>query len=295
MTTPKSTILADNDDLPLLAHLMDDKTLEAIRQTDHWNYERSKLIKKDKAIAHDGTLWLPIDWLNEDHFADFRTKWKATDFRTRDGSTDSNASKTINKKKYFPQNSPILSKEYVGNRTDVFRHSSSHTRISTDGTYFPSTGNCAHSTENFKSSDDILSYLRSHPDFQHMPPSQLEPILAAILSGLLVVGGVIIIVVSGGTSAPGIILATSLVICTGLSGVGTAISGTINRNFSWAEFATKSAITARLTLITFGAGFGAGSLTGLALVGHLTETAIKTLGTVAGAGIRTGAYCVIGR
>lgn len=54
-----------------------------------------------------------------------------------------------------------------------------------------------------------------------------------------------------------------------------------------------------LTLITFGAGYGAGYLSGLALMSstQLTSTSIKALGAVAGAlagsGVRTGAYFII--
>jgi hypothetical protein len=35
----------------------------------------------------------------------------------------------------------------------------------------------------FKSNDDILELLKTHPDFERIPPDQLQPIVAAILSG----------------------------------------------------------------------------------------------------------------
>ena len=35
----------------------------------------------------------------------------------------------------------------------------------------------------FKSNDDILELLKTHPDFEKIPPDQLQPIVAAILSG----------------------------------------------------------------------------------------------------------------
>ena len=35
----------------------------------------------------------------------------------------------------------------------------------------------------FKSSDDILKLLKTHPDFERVPTDYLQPIVAAILSG----------------------------------------------------------------------------------------------------------------
>ena len=37
----------------------------------------------------------------------------------------------------------------------------------------------------FKTNDDILGMLRTHPDFQRIPPNSLQPIIAGMLSGLL--------------------------------------------------------------------------------------------------------------
>ena len=37
----------------------------------------------------------------------------------------------------------------------------------------------------FKSTDDILKLLQTHPDFERAPPDHLKPIIAAILSGAL--------------------------------------------------------------------------------------------------------------
>lgn len=220
--TSKSNADGNNNDLPLLSHLMDKTTLEALEQVDHLNYEKSKLIKKSHGQeVHKGEQWLPIDSLNDDKSIGFRTNYKPTDFRTNykstdfrsnyksadfrscDRATDSYTPKTSDKK-YFPQNSPILSTEYIGNSTDVIRHSTSYIKISTDANNFLSTNSCTLSSEKFQSSDDILEYLRSHPDFQRMPPGILQAILAAILSGLLIIGGVALLVVSGGASTPGI-------------------------------------------------------------------------------------------
>ena len=39
----------------------------------------------------------------------------------------------------------------------------------------------------FKSSDDILELLRTHPDFERAPKEILQPIVAAILSGTILI------------------------------------------------------------------------------------------------------------
>lgn len=97
-----------------------------------------------------------------------------------------------------------------------------------------------------------------------------------------------------------VILGSSLLIGGGIAGGQNAISGIIHENFSWADFAKTIAINSVLTLITFGSGYAAGGLSGLALRGtNLTERAIKTIGTISGAlvgsGARTGTYLVITR
>lgn len=57
-------------------------------------------------------------------------------------------------------------------------------------------------TITFKSSDDILTILRTHPDFIRLPKDRADAILAAILSGLVAGGGLVVLFfVSGGAAA----------------------------------------------------------------------------------------------
>ncbi|CAF3354441.1 unnamed protein product [Rotaria socialis] len=269
-TVRKSNFNNNDNHLSSPSYIMNKRIKNAIEQVDRLNYEKSKVILKEND-------WLPINCFNENKAIDLRTDYKVTDFKTSNGQTDPNNSLTkLKKKKNFSQNSPLLSTEHIGIRTNAVKHSSNHCRSHTDSTIVLSKDKLGLSSQQFKSSDDILRYLKLHPDFQRMPPSQLQPILAAILSGLIFIGGVALIVVSGGTATPGIILSTSLLI----------------------EFAKRNAVSAGLTIITFGAGYGAGNLMGIVLVGTgLTETSIQTLGTITGAivgsGIRTGSYCVL--
>ena len=52
----------------------------------------------------------------------------------------------------------------------------------------------------FKSNDDILEILRTHPDFARVEPDSLQPLLAALLSGLMVAGGASLLYVTGGAA-----------------------------------------------------------------------------------------------
>ena len=52
----------------------------------------------------------------------------------------------------------------------------------------------------FKTNDDILEILRTHPDFARVPPDSLQPLLAALLSGVLVAGGASLLYVTGGAA-----------------------------------------------------------------------------------------------
>lgn len=198
---------------------------------------------------------------------------------------------------FFPQRAPILSTEYIESSSS---HFSSSDTILNSSEIFRSSDNITQSSSVFKSSDDILTYLKNHPGYQTTPSSELEAILAIVASSLAVVGGVALIVVSGGSATPGVILGTSLLIGGGISGGQNAISGLIHKDFSWQDFSKTIAINSMLTLITFGSGYATGGLSGLALRGtNLTERTIKTIGTISGAlvgsGARTGTYLVITR
>jgi hypothetical protein len=200
---------------------------------------------------------------------------------------------------FFPARAPGGgSSEYIGNSTNVVRHSSeswsSGSEIITS-----SSDIITSSSEIFKSSDDILEYLRSHPDFQKMPPSSLDAIIAAILSGLAIVGGVAISVLTAGAATPLTIVSSSFLVGAGVTGMQNAVRGAVNRDFSWGDFGTEIAIQGGLTLVTFGAGYGAGNLAGIALAGKVSDATLKVVGgaagALAGAGVRTGTHIVINR
>jgi hypothetical protein len=190
------------------------------------------------------------------------------------------------------------SSNYIGNSSNVIRSSSSTYKSSNN--VINSSNIITKSSQNFSSSNDILLYLKTHPHFVRgqLADKTFDAILAAITSGLSITGGVVLAIVSGGTTSPGIILCSSLLISTGVSGGQNAISGLINNNFSWTDWAIKTATSGGVTLLTFGGGFLAGNITGMALMGKgLSETCIKTMGACAGAfagaGIRTGTYVII--
>ena len=52
----------------------------------------------------------------------------------------------------------------------------------------------------FKSNDDILEILRTHPDFARVEPDSMQALLAALLSGVMVAGGASLLYVTGGAA-----------------------------------------------------------------------------------------------
>jgi hypothetical protein len=185
----------------------------------------------------------------------------------------------------------------IGHSNVIIR--SSNTILKSSNTDFKFSNMISSSNLSFTSSDDILAYLSSHPDFIRSPPSVNNAILAVILSGLLIVGGVALAVLSFGNSISlTAFLATTLPISVGASGLQNSISGIINKNFSWKEFGKCVGTACFLTVISFGAGYAAGGLTGLLLAGKdLTETCVYAVaigaGALAGASIRTGSFIII--
>jgi len=221
--------------------------------------------------------------------------FKRFDKNNNDESNDSNEDQI------FSQRAPILSTEYFGISTEKVRGSTDIIKSSTDR-IVQSTEKPTCSTEIFKSSDDILRFIKSHPDFRKMDvdkiPIIINAILAAIASGALLAGGIALTIITWGTASPIIICSTSLLIGTGMTGLSNAISGAINYNFQWSDWGKGVVISSGLHLLTFGAGFGAGSLAGIALLGtSLSNTSIMAIGCVSGAlagsGVRTGSYLII--
>ncbi|CAF0797055.1 unnamed protein product [Brachionus calyciflorus] len=137
---------------------------------------------------------------------------------------------------FNPIRGPILSTEYFGINTEKLNSSTEKFKTFTEFCK-ESTELIKFSSEKFKCSDDILNYIKSHPDFRSMSKDN---------------------------------------IC----------------------YCSCYCISGGLHLLTFGTGFLAGSVAGLALTGHgLSNDAIMAIGTVAGsiagAGVRTGAYIII--
>lgn len=163
------------------------------------------------------------------------------------------------------------------------------------------------SSANFESSSDILEYLRSHPDFQRLPKSLLDVIIAGILSGLIAIVGGVLIILSAGAATPGVIAAEqsvlvafllpSVLVSVGAAGLQYCIAN--GRDFQWSQFAKECALAGGLTVLTFGAGYGAGSLAGVALVGKVSLSAFNlkviqcAAGALAGSGVRVGSRIVI--
>jgi hypothetical protein len=150
----------------------------------------------------------------------------------------------------------------------------------------------------FISSDDILGVLREHRHFR-VKADRIKGILALIVSGAALAGGAAIILISGGAATPGVVLGTALLTSTGIVGMQNAIGGVVNRNFKWSGWGTEIIFNAAVTILTFGAGYVVGNVTGIALRGCATARQVRALSTIAGAlagaGVRTGSYVVISK
>ena len=118
--------------------------------------------------------------------------------------------------------------------------------------------------------------------------------MAAAGSALLSVGGVALIILTAGAAAPGVgsSLAATLgpavgmtVVSTGVSSSASAVVSTVNGDFEMLDWAKEFSITAGTSIITLGAGAGAGGITGIALTSRtlLSGSAIKALASAAGA------------
>ncbi len=229
-------------------------------------------------------------------FGGDRSSFKRFDNTNNDESNDNNEDQE------FSQRAPILSTEYFGISTEKTRSSTDIIKSNTDMVVQSTENALSFSTKKFKSSDDILRYLRSHPDFRKMDedniPIIFNAIMAAIASGALLAGGIALTIITWGTASPVIMCSTSLLIGTGMTGLGNAILGAINHNFQWSDWGKGVIISSGLHLLTFGAGFGVGSLVGIALLGsNLSNNTIMAIGCVAGAltgsGVRTGSYLIV--
>ena len=128
------------------------------------------------------------------------------------------------------------------------------------------------------------------------PERELQGAVAAAGSALLAVGGIALMILTAGTATPAIGAAgTSLagtlgpavgmaVVGTGVSSSAGAIISTVNGDFEMLDWAKDFSINAGTSIITLGAGFGAGSITGIALTSKtfLSGSAIKAIASAAG-------------
>jgi hypothetical protein len=178
---------------------------------------------------------------------------------------------------------------YVGNSNMKGKfHNGSHDKSGNTG--FHSSNIVWMSNLDYKSSDDILELLRSHPDFLRFPPSLTEAIVAAILSFLAATAGVILMILSDGAATPAILLLGGNFLASfGVAGAQNAIRGAVNGDFSWQRWAVDAGFSGGLCAISFGAGFGAGAAAGAVMLGNqalckaLQESTMHLIGTLVGA------------
>jgi hypothetical protein len=157
----------------------------------------------------------------------------------------------------------------------------------------------SNSSNNFDHSARILTLLATHPDFVRVPHDQQEFVskaIAFVVSTTLFAGGVYVIVVTWGAATPGQVLLIGTLMSAGSAGLTAATQP----DFTWSNYAFRVGTSVTLSLITFGAGYGAGSCVGWAFQSSgLSEATIQTLacfaGGLSGAVIRSGTYYVIMR
>jgi len=165
---------------------------------------------------------------------------------------------TIENKKKYNHRSPILCSEYIGIGSEKWHMSSEN------------IGNTmAHivdilSSEKYKSSDDIIKYLRSDPDFLRSSISNFEEILVLISSCIAVVGCVFITIVTYGGSIPII----GGVFISGLSNIGfIGLTNSVNAIFdnekiNWNELGEEIGIQFVTSIIPFVTGCVVGFASG---------------------------------
>ena len=105
-------------------------------------------------------------------------------------------------------------------------------------------------------------------------------------------------VISHGLTSPVFSLGASLMIGAGLTGTIEGLSSFRHNTFEWEHFAKHIVTNSVITLLTFGGGYAAGGVTGLALRGvNLTKRVINAIGSIAGgvvgSGVKTGSYIVV--
>lgn len=156
----------------------------------------------------------------------------------------------ISNAKLLPHRSPILSSEFIGIGNESWQMGSETWSMSSDQWKMGSEI-IGMSSEKFTSSDDILHYLEKHPCFLKLPKSNLNAIVAAIISGLMIAGGVTLSILTAGSGGPVLAVVAAVCISTGVSGMTNAITGAISGEFRWLDWTKASAISAGLKYYTF--------------------------------------------
>ena len=146
----------------------------------------------------------------------------------------------------------------------------------------------------FKSADDILELLRTHPDFERAPKEYLQPIVAAILSGLMAAGGIALLVCAPGIGAGattalvikaiGMKAAGGALLAGGMAGAENALKHGVRGTFTWTSWTCDVALSASTVVLTMGAAsFSAWGYTshGFALLVEARNLTVDTLANLA--------------
>ena len=106
----------------------------------------------------------------------------------------------------------------------------------------------------FKSTDDILRILQTHPDFHRASKDAYEPLLASLLSAATGGAGVVCLYISGGSSIGPVVLLLksvgSAAMAGGVAGARNALMDGIKGTFSWHKWGEEVATSAAVALFT---------------------------------------------
>lgn len=162
-------------------------------------------------------------------------------------------------------------------------HETSRTTAKTSSSRTISTTGTSHRVG---SSRDLVNLMLERPDlFMLTKPDEAGLVATAILSGFVAVGSVTVIFLTGPAMGATAALVYGTLSSVGITALTESTSGLINGNFSWHSFTSEVLISAGVTMLTFGAGFGTGRYLGLALKTFSTLSAvqIKAVASIAGA------------
>uniref|UniRef100_A0A7M5TXY2 Uncharacterized protein n=1 Tax=Clytia hemisphaerica TaxID=252671 RepID=A0A7M5TXY2_9CNID len=107
-------------------------------------------------------------------------------------------------------------------------------------------------TITFQSTDDILQMLKTHPDFERIPPDSLQPIIAGLLSGLMAAVGTIVLAISPIGTALVIKILAGAVLSGGVAGAENALKYGIRGTFTWTKWTIDVALSSSTVLIITG-------------------------------------------